>query len=47
MIGIHAVTMDAADPYEPATWWSEATGLPLGDDDVPGASGHREGRPRP
>jgi catechol 2,3-dioxygenase-like lactoylglutathione lyase family enzyme len=36
MMEIHAVTIDAADPYELATWWSVATGLPLGDDDVPG-----------
>ncbi|MFE3454097.1 VOC family protein [Nonomuraea sp. NPDC059194] len=31
MIEIHAVTIDAAEPYELATWWSRATGLPLWD----------------
>ncbi|WP_049571463.1 VOC family protein [Nonomuraea sp. SBT364] len=36
MIEIHAVTIDCADPYELATWWSKATGLPLGEGDVPG-----------
>ncbi|MEV0621612.1 VOC family protein [Nonomuraea sp. NPDC050404] len=36
MIEIHAVTIDAKDPYEIASWWSRATGLPLGDDDEPG-----------
>ncbi|NUW43975.1 VOC family protein [Nonomuraea rhodomycinica] len=36
MIEIHAVTVDAADPYELASWWSKVTGLPLGDDDQPG-----------
>ena len=36
MIEIHAVTIDAADPYGLALWWSKATGLPLGDDEVPG-----------
>ncbi|MEW9549615.1 VOC family protein [Nonomuraea sp. NPDC050783] len=36
MIEIHAVTVDAADPYEIASWWSRATGLPLGEDDHPG-----------
>ncbi|MDF2712624.1 VOC family protein [Nonomuraea muscovyensis] len=36
MIEIHAVTIDAADPYELASWWSRATGLPLADDDHPG-----------
>jgi hypothetical protein len=36
MIEIHAVTIDAADPYEIASWWSRATGLPLGKDDEPG-----------
>lgn len=40
MIEIHAVTIDSEDPYELATWWSKATGLPLdneaeqGDDEV-------------
>ncbi|MEV5897703.1 VOC family protein [Nonomuraea fuscirosea] len=36
MIEIHAVTIDAHDPYEIATWWSKATGLPLGEGDEPG-----------
>ncbi|WP_346105675.1 VOC family protein [Nonomuraea maheshkhaliensis] len=36
MIEIHAVTIDAHNPYEIATWWSKATGLPLGEDDEPG-----------
>ncbi|GAA1744528.1 VOC family protein [Nonomuraea bangladeshensis] len=36
MIEIHAVTVDAADPYALASWWSRATGLPLGEDDQPG-----------
>ncbi|MET9343790.1 VOC family protein [Nonomuraea sp. NPDC003804] len=36
MIEIHAVTIDAADPYELATWWSKATGLPLWGDCAPG-----------
>ncbi|GGP13702.1 VOC family protein [Nonomuraea glycinis] len=36
MIEIHAVTIDCADPYELASWWSRATGLPLGEGDVPG-----------
>ncbi|MCK2213617.1 VOC family protein [Actinomadura sp. ATCC 31491] len=36
MIEIHAVTIDAHDPYAIASWWSQATGLPLGDDDRPG-----------
>ncbi|MGI5285916.1 VOC family protein [Nonomuraea polychroma] len=36
MIEIHAVTIDAADPYEIAAWWSKATGLPLGEGDKPG-----------
>jgi hypothetical protein len=36
MIEIHAITIDCADPYALASWWSEATGLPLGDDDRPG-----------
>ncbi|MDR8415028.1 VOC family protein [Nonomuraea sp. 3-1Str] len=36
MIEIHAVTIDAADPYELGSWWSKVTGLPLGDDDNPG-----------
>lgn len=31
MIEIHAVTIDAADPYKLATWWREATGLPFYD----------------
>ncbi|MEV4372659.1 VOC family protein [Nonomuraea sp. NPDC049637] len=37
MIEIHAVTVDAADPYELANWWSQATGWPLGEGDKPGA----------
>ncbi|MEV0588534.1 VOC family protein [Nonomuraea sp. NPDC050310] len=36
MIEIHAVTIDADDPYELASWWSKATGYPLGEGDVPG-----------
>lgn len=36
MIEIHAVTIDCTDPYELATWWSNATGLPLGEGDKPG-----------
>jgi catechol 2,3-dioxygenase-like lactoylglutathione lyase family enzyme len=36
MIEIHAVTIDCADPYELASWWSRATGLPLGEGDGPG-----------
>ncbi|MFI6324223.1 VOC family protein [Nonomuraea sp. NPDC050556] len=36
MIEIHAVTIDCADPFELATWWSNATGLPMGADDKPG-----------
>ncbi len=36
MIEIHAVTIDCADPYELASWWSRATGLPLGEGDEPG-----------
>ncbi|MFC7592308.1 VOC family protein [Nonomuraea antimicrobica] len=36
MIEIHAITIDAADPYEIASWWSRATGLPLGEGDKPG-----------
>ncbi|GAB2958619.1 VOC family protein [Nonomuraea fastidiosa] len=36
MIEIHAVTFDAADPYEIASWWSKVTGLPLGEGDKPG-----------
>ncbi|KAB8188674.1 VOC family protein [Nonomuraea phyllanthi] len=36
MIEIHAVTIDAADPHKIASWWSEATGLPLGEGDQPG-----------
>jgi hypothetical protein len=36
VIEIHAVTIDAHDPYEIATWWSKATGLPLGEGDKPG-----------
>ncbi|MFI6505601.1 VOC family protein [Nonomuraea typhae] len=36
MIEIHAVTFDADNPYELASWWSTATGLPLGDGDEPG-----------
>lgn len=33
---IHAVTIDSAEPYDLATWWSKATGWPLGEDDEPG-----------
>ncbi|WP_214413354.1 VOC family protein [Sphaerisporangium fuscum] len=29
MIGIHNVTVDAADPYELAQWWHQAIGWPL------------------
>ncbi|PZG06566.1 VOC family protein [Nonomuraea aridisoli] len=36
MIEIHAVTIDAADPYTIASWWSKVTGLPLGEGDEPG-----------
>lgn len=36
MIEIHALTIDAADPYEIASWWSQATGWPLGEGDKPG-----------
>ncbi|WP_336214683.1 VOC family protein [Nonomuraea sp. LPB2021202275-12-8] len=36
MIEIHAVTIDCADPYELGSWWSRATGLPLGEGDQPG-----------
>ncbi|WP_090935099.1 VOC family protein [Nonomuraea jiangxiensis] len=36
MIEIHAVSFDATDPYEIASWWSRATGLPLGEGDRPG-----------
>ncbi|MFI7616263.1 VOC family protein [Nonomuraea terrae] len=36
MIEIHAVTIDAADPYAIASWWSKVTGLPLGEGDKPG-----------
>ncbi|NUW32272.1 VOC family protein [Nonomuraea sp. SMC257] len=36
MIEIHAVTIDAADPYELASWWSNATGLPLHEENEPG-----------
>ncbi|MEU0565292.1 VOC family protein [Nonomuraea sp. NPDC005983] len=36
MIEIHAVTIDCADPYKLASWWSAATGLPLGEGDQPG-----------
>ncbi len=35
MIEIHAVTIDCADPYKLASWWSQATGLPLGEGDGP------------
>ncbi|GGT35429.1 VOC family protein [Nonomuraea spiralis] len=37
MIEIHALTVDAADPFEIASWWSRATGWPLGEGDEPGA----------
>lgn len=30
------VTIDAADPYELASWWCEVLGLELADDDEPG-----------
>lgn len=33
---IHAVTIDSAEPYDMAIWWSKATGWPLGEDDEPG-----------
>lgn len=36
MIEIHAVTIDCADPYELASWWSRATGLPLDERNGPG-----------
>ncbi|MEO3873827.1 VOC family protein [Nonomuraea sp. B12E4] len=36
MIEIHAITFDAADPYEIASWWSRATGLPLEEGARPG-----------
>ncbi|GAA2299463.1 VOC family protein [Nonomuraea roseoviolacea subsp. roseoviolacea] len=36
MIEIHAVTIDAADPYELGSWWSNVTGLPLHEENVPG-----------
>ncbi|TDD08731.1 VOC family protein [Nonomuraea deserti] len=36
MIEIHAVSIDADNPYEIASWWSRATGLPLGEGDQPG-----------
>ncbi len=30
------VTVDSAEPYELARFWSDVTGWPLGDDDKPG-----------
>ena len=30
------VTIDCADPYELAGWWSQATGVPRSPDDFPG-----------
>ncbi|GII77389.1 glyoxalase [Sphaerisporangium rufum] len=36
MIQIHTVTVDCADPYTLATWWSEVLGVPLSDEDQPG-----------
>jgi hypothetical protein len=30
------VTIDCADPYELAGWWSRATGVPRSSDDFPG-----------
>ncbi|MEU6999918.1 VOC family protein [Nonomuraea sp. NPDC046570] len=30
------MTIDSAEPYDMATWWSKATGWPLGEDDEPG-----------
>jgi predicted enzyme related to lactoylglutathione lyase len=30
------ITIDAANPYEVAQFWSTVTGWPLGDDDAPG-----------
>jgi hypothetical protein len=30
------VTIDCADPYELAGWWSQATGVPRSADDFPG-----------
>ncbi len=32
----HHITIDAANPYELAQFWSTATGWPLGDGDEPG-----------
>ncbi|TDC43288.1 VOC family protein [Micromonospora sp. KC213] len=33
---IRHVTVDCADPYELARFWSEVTGWPMSDDDEPG-----------
>jgi hypothetical protein len=33
---IQSVTVDAADPYALATWWTQVTGGDLGDEDLPG-----------
>jgi hypothetical protein len=33
---IRSLTIDCADPYESALFWSKVTGRPLGDDDNPG-----------
>jgi predicted enzyme related to lactoylglutathione lyase len=33
---ISHVTVDAADPYALASWWSQVTGAPLGDEDFAG-----------
>ncbi|SEN69699.1 VOC family protein [Nonomuraea pusilla] len=36
MIELQAVTVDAADPYAIASWWSEATGIPVDEESKPG-----------
>jgi hypothetical protein len=33
---IQSVTVDAADPYALATWWTQVTGGDLGGEDLPG-----------
>jgi len=33
---LHSVTVDCSDPYALATWWAQALGGTLGDDDEPG-----------
>ena len=35
-IRVRHVTIDCADPYRLASWWSQATGAPLGAEDHPG-----------